>query len=128
MKEQDFNTFVNLLEEIKDAAIDILDRYMDIQHEITGEPPNEFLRFHSADADQLHFEGDEYWRYGGHEHYSLDLPTYYLYADWEPEVREKFQKQADEKRQEFEKVQARTIAEEKELLKKLQTKYEGEKP
>ena len=60
------------------------------------------------EVGEITFEGDEYWRYGGHEHYRLTMPVRFLYdSDYREELkakREEDLKLATEKNAEYDRV------------------------
>lgn len=42
------------------------------------------VKFYSADAEDIYFHGDEYWRFGGHEHHENCYPwNYFLCSEEE---------------------------------------------
>lgn len=78
-------------------------------------------------GDEIEYEGDETWRYGGHEHYSMGLPARYLTGPWEDDVRATLRATLDAyeqgKREHAEVVRRTELA----RLAELQAKYQEAK-
>lgn len=83
------------------------------------------------DSETITFEGDEYWRYGGHEHHSLDLPTRFVFdAEYREELKKEYEDgikkaEADKKRLEMNKKRAKA-AKERRQYEKLKKKFESD--
>lgn len=78
------------------------------------------------DGDEVWCEGDEYWGYGGHEHYSGKFPTSLL-ALTDDEINkwidDELQKREEEKKRMEAARKALDKFEEEKMIKKLSEKY-----
>lgn len=72
-------------------------------------------------------EGDEYWSYGGHEHYAGKFPTKYLWMsnkEIKSIVDEELKKQAEEQAEKRQKLIDEEYEREKAEYERLKKKYE----
>ena len=81
---------------------------------------------YELDEDEVWCEGDEYWGYGGHEHYSGKFPALLLTLTddeinkW---IDDKLQKREEEKKRMEAAKKALDKFEEERMIKKLSNKY-----
>ena len=90
-----------------EAANSIKDRYCEVVNEYTFTVDDKlaktYLDFSEVDDGEIIFRGDEYWRYGGHEHHSLGIPEIYFtdtenaFESLEAELKERFTRLTKEK-------------------------------
>lgn len=126
MLEQSFvESFIENFSKIEEEAHDIRREYYKITKEDSAKYADEFKGIRGWD---LYFEGDEYWSYGGHQHYILELPVSYLYdPNWQENLKKELQEEKEKKELEEKERQKRQKIEEemkeRELLKKLHEKY-----
>lgn len=119
------NTFLALQQEMHELADAAANRYI----EITGETDHGRDCVTEFNEDKITWEGDEYWGYGGHEHYSSSMPTRALWDEtyWTnlQERVERDNRLREKKRQEKQQQQlARQEEKDREQLRRLKEKYE----
>lgn len=121
-QKSDFEEFVTLYEEWKQKACEALKFYHENIEAIDG---FKFLQYVGFDGTHFRFEGDECWRYGGHEHYVFELDARILFDDGFIIAE---QKRIGEKKaiieQHLRERQATREAEERKTLEALKQKYE----
>lgn len=99
MNNTEFDQLLNAQKTLEKAAEKLIDEYRELWIEVIGKevrmdgfetvrPPTLGLYPTSIDEQEIQYHYHETWSYGGSEHHNLSLPSWYLYDDWKPKVRE----------------------------------------
>lgn len=75
ISKEKFESYISIQEEIECEAVKVLSLINDAKS-ING---YKCLNFVSIDDCCVYFEGDEYWRYGGHESHSYEFKSTLLF-------------------------------------------------
>jgi hypothetical protein len=121
--EKFINEFLQLQKIIEERAEEVRERYL----KLTSDNDARHSMFKCIEDGNIHYDGEEFWGYGGYEFHTLDLPIHYLWDNsWIYDLEQK-NKEKEEKLKQGKENKKRE-EEEKELaeLKRLKEKYKDE--
>lgn len=126
MNKELFDKLINAQHELEKRAKEILDEINTVR-EIEG---YRYLSITSVSRYEVECDGDEYWRYGGHEHYSFSFPSELLYNERKKNeyIQEIIDEVEEEKRLEMEREEKeKALQKERDLKKYEELKRQFEK-
>jgi len=82
--EEKLNTYLSLKSDLESTIWEYAKEYFKMKEDYSLQFFDEIT---SIGVSEICFEGDEYWRYGGHERHYGSMPTEFIYSD---ERRSKF--------------------------------------
>lgn len=129
MNREEYEQCLNGHYLIAHAARELVDEYCEL-NDIAKDTANHAYDLTEMNSDHITLEGDAYWRYGGHEHYSLDMPVDFIVdPEFRKKQREKFEAKkikAKKKKEREEKAAKKAAEKEKrEQYEKLKAEFEG---
>lgn len=124
--------YAELEQEIHEHAAPLLERYRELRTEVFGTCVGHaahYVSFNHIEDGQLVYEGDDYWSYGGHEHYRLEFPLRALAdPDYETSLRAELRTELEEdKSRACRQAKARELRE-RGVLQQLLKKYATDTP
>ena len=116
MNKELFNKLINAQSELAKRAKEVLKEINEVR-EIEG---FSYLSITSVGQYSVECNGDAYWRYGGHEHYSFEFPSILLYNEEEKKeyIQDILNEIEDENRKKEEQEQKRLKTKEEQDRKK----------
>jgi len=76
--EKKLKTYLSLKSDLESAIWDYAKEYFEVKEEYSFQFFSEITHI---GVSEICFEGDEYWRYGGHERHHGSMPTEFIYSD-----------------------------------------------
>jgi signal recognition particle GTPase len=131
LKQSFVESFIEDYNLIEQEAHNVRREYYEITGEDSAKHADKFKGIYYKELNELHFEGYEYWSFGGRQHHILELPVSYLYdPNWKnnlkKELQEKKEKEELEKKEKEERQKIEKEKDELEQFKKLRKKYSND--